>query len=208
MMNPMRNNNDEAIARACRKIAEHYYGARGLWVSDAFAWINETLFFGELPQPLIVIGLTAHGGCLGLTSATSKLPPVIMLHPSVWGGTEKPDPWNIDPELLGPRYALDVLIHESIHVSVEYRLGGAHGESSHNNPEWISEINRIAPLIGLDGMQAAMSKPKRVKGKVQRVCDGNISLDAASKFPREVRKLRGELAYYRDPSPLPFERNA
>jgi hypothetical protein len=201
-----RNKAGREIEEACCIVAGHYYGERGLWCYRAFAWINETLFFDDLPLPLITLGLTAHGKCLGWTAnKESDKPPVIMLHPSIWRGTEKPDPWGIAPDLLGDRYALDVLMHECIHVSVHYRLGGpSAGDSSHNNPEWISEINRIAPLIGLEGVDAAMSKVTREGKKVRRVCKGNIPLCAAATFPHSVRRLWKRLDYYRDPSPLPF----
>lgn len=197
------------IEEACRIIAAHYHGKRGTWIYEAFDWINASLFAGELPYPLIVLGLTAHGGCLGWTASSARKPPTIMLHPSIWGGTEKKDPWGISPDILGVRYAFDVLIHECIHVSVNYRLGGrSAGDSSHNNPEWIAEVNRIAPLIGLLDVQAARSVVKRKGKKTHRDCDGNIPFVAASRFPYAVRKLRGELDYYRDRSKLPFECDA
>jgi hypothetical protein len=198
-----------SIEEACHLVAEHYHGKRGRWIYQAFDWINDTLFAGELPCPLLVLGLTAHGGCLGWTQSSIAKPPTIMLHPSIWGGTEKEDPWGIPPDILGARYALDVLLHESMHVSVNYRLGGpSAGDSSHNNPEWIAEVNRIAPLIGLPGVQAACSAVKREGKKTRRVCDGNIPLRAAARFPYAVRELRGELGYYRDRSRLSFECDA
>ena len=214
-----RNGGKHEIEEACRIVAEHYYQDRGEWCYQAFAWINRTLFDDGLPLPLIVLGLTAHGACLAWTrsskivkpdqtSAEPDKPPVILMHPSLWGGTERDDPWSIPPDLLGPRWALDVLIHECIHVSVNYQLGGrSKGDSSHNNPEWIAEVNRIAPLIGLPDVRAAMSKPKREGKKIVRRCDGNIPFEAASRFPHPVRQLRGQLNYYRDRSSLPFERN-
>jgi hypothetical protein len=145
-------------------------------------------------------------------------PPIILLHPSLWGGTESDDPWGYPPDLLGPRFALDSEIHEAIHVSVNYRLGGPgfaaprdgerktfRGDSSHNNPEWIAEVNRIAPLLGFDGVSAAMSVPKRKGKKTVRVCDGNIPFNVAATFPRALRFHRKRFDYYRDHSPLPFE---
>jgi hypothetical protein len=129
-----------------------------------------------------------------------------MLHPSIWGGTEKEDPWGIAPDILGARYAFDVLIHECMHVSVNYRLGGpSKGDSSHDNPEWIAEVNRIAPLIGLLGVQGARNLVKRKGKKTYRHCDGNIPFVSAAGFPHAVRKLHGQLEYYRDRSRLPFE---
>jgi hypothetical protein len=198
-----------SIEEACHLVAEHYHGQRGRWTYKAFDWINSTLFAGELPCPLLVLGLTAHGRCLGWTRSPITRPPTIMLHPSIWGGSEKEDPWKIPPDILGARYALDVLIHECMHVSVNYRLGGpSDGDSSHNNPEWIAEVNRIAPLIELPGVQAARSTVKRDGNKTHRVCDGNIPFVAAATFPYAVRKLRGELDYYRDRSKLSFECDA
>ena len=202
------NNTHPMIEAACQTVAQHFYGKRGAWCYQAFAWINETLFSGELPYPLLLLGLTAHGRCLGWSASSVSRAPTILLHPSLWGGTESANPWGIAADLLGPRYALDTLIHECIHVSVHYRLGGrSGGDSSHNNPEWISEVNRIAPLIGLPDVQAAMSKPKREGKKIIRRCDGNIPFDAASRFPHPVREIRGQLNYYRDRAPLAFECN-
>jgi hypothetical protein len=197
-----------SIEEACHLVAEHYHGKHGHWVYKAFDWINATLFAGELPCPLIVLGLTPHGGCVGWTQSSVTKPPTIMLHPSIWGGTEREDPWGISPDILGARYALDVLIHECMHVKVNYLLGGpSAGDSSHNNPEWIAEVNRIAPLIGLSDVQAARSIVKREGKKTRRVCEGNIPLKAAATFPYAVRKLRGELGYYHDRSELSFERD-
>jgi hypothetical protein len=198
-----------SIESACQTVAQHYYGERGQWCYKAFEWINATLFSGELPYPLLLLGLTAHGACLGWTASpvSQGKAPTVLLHPSLWGGTEKENPWKIPPDLLGPRYAFDVLIHECIHVSVNYLLGGFNPviESSHDNDNWIAEINRIAPLIGLSDVQAAKTKVRRKGKKIVRECDGNIPFRAAASFPHSVRELRGELDYYRDPRPLPFE---
>ncbi len=59
--------------------------------------------------------------------------------------------------------------------AVCYRLGGRQtGTSSHDCDQWIAEVNRIAPLIGLPS-HAARNLPTRVRQsdgrtKVQRVC--------------------------------------
>jgi hypothetical protein len=217
-----RNSASDTIQDACRIVAGHYYRERGLWVYRAWAWINETLFFNELPLPLITLGLTSHGACLAWTMSSKERPPIILLHPSLWAGTESDDPWSFPPDLLGPRFALDSEIHEAIHVSVNYRLGGPgfaapadgagkrkifRGDSSHNNPQWIAEVNRIAPLLGLADVHAAMSVPKRKGKKIVRVCEGNIPFDVAATFPRALRFHWKRLDYYRDRSPLPFECN-
>lgn len=134
------------LKRATMEVAEHYYGERGLWSYEMFEAINDTFFDGKLPWPHIVWALTPHGACLGYTSAGRA--PVVVLHPSLLGGTEKVNPWGVPERWLGPAYAFDVLLHESIHVNVEYCLGGWQGEgtSSHNNEVWIAEVNRLAPV--------------------------------------------------------------
>jgi hypothetical protein len=210
-----RNNESEKIQDACHVVSQHFYGERGLWCYRGWHWINRTLFFNELPLPLLTLGLTSHGHCLAWTMSPRERPPIILLHPSLWGGTEREDPWNFPPDLLGKRFAFDSLLHEAIHVSVNYRLDGKpgaeaergkfRGDSSHNNPHWIAEVNRIAPLLGFTDVNSAMSVPTRKGKKVVRVCEGNIPFDVAAKFPRALRIWRRDFDYYRDRSPLPFE---
>jgi hypothetical protein len=196
-----------SLDAAVRQVAHHYEGERGEFAYRAFDWINGELFAGELPTPLIVWTITAHGRCLGLTRS-SKRPPKIILHPSTLGGTEKPDPWGLRPDLLGWAYAFDVLVHECIHVSVAYRLGGAKGPTSHNNPQWLAEVERLAPLLGLEGLRVARSKTKRVRledgrSVVRRECSASVPYKALATFPYGVHKALGELDHYRD-NRLPF----
>src|SRR6516225_1885957 len=97
------------VMAACKLIARTYYGAEGLFVYECFEDINARLFDGELPWPWIVWSLTPHGKCLGYTRIKGP-EPVIALHPSLLGGTEKKNPWDIDPALLGVCTAYDVLV--------------------------------------------------------------------------------------------------
>jgi hypothetical protein len=202
------------LLNACKEIAKHYYGGKGIFAYEAFEDINARFFEGELPTPLIQWALTAHGRCLGLT-ASNKLP-VITLHPSLLGGTEKKSPWGVDPALLGVCYAYDVLLHECIHVSTRYLLkwDGA-GDSSHNNPVWVGEVNRIAPLLGFEGIDAQQTRVKRItvegektkRGKdttkPARVNEGNIPYDAVCGFPHAMRQHFGILDFYQE-NRLPF----
>jgi hypothetical protein len=139
-----------------------------------------------------------------------------MLHPSLLGGTEKENPWGIDPVLLGVCFAYDVLVHESIHVQVECVHGGWRGRpggyTSHNNLLWLAEVNRIAPLLGLTGMDARPSKARRVAvsngngkaaTKVVRGTDGNVPFAAVATFPYGVRQHQGDTDFYRRGT-LPF----
>lgn len=178
-------------------VAAHYYGSHGPLGYRLFEAINRVLFAAELPWPLVVWGLTAHGRCLGYTSVGAA--PIITLHPSLLGGTEKADPWGIPPGWLGVLYVLDVLIHECMHVAVHYLRGGRQGgDSSHNNPAWIAEVNRLAPLLGFAGVEAGMKRPTRMGKTIKRVETGTISYQAVTTFPGGLRTSRATAdAYYR-----------
>jgi len=194
------------------QIAKQYHGEKGRWAYEAFGYINATYFNDQLPIPLIQWAITPHGGCLGHTQAAKS---VVTLHPSLLGGTEKKAPWGIDPALLGYCYAFDVLLHECMHIGVEHVLGGYDGPTSHNNEQWVGEVNRIAPLLGLRGIEAGASKSGRVvvdgeftkTGKpatrVQRVSTGNVPFDVVSKFPQKTREFVNDLSFYRN-DVLPF----
>lgn len=105
-----------------------------------------------------------------------KNPPTRAVRPDGWSDSDEP--------------------HECIHLSVHYRLGGwkGTGESSHHNPHWVAEVNRIAPLIGLPGLHAGMNKVKRVGGRVKRATDGNIPFAFVAGFPDRIRLLSRLLA--------------
>jgi hypothetical protein len=183
-------------------IARHYDGPRGVWAYAAFDALNAAFFDGRLATPRIQWAITPHGGCLGLTARASH--PVVTLHPSILGGTEKANPWGIPPEWLGIAYAFDVLLHEAVHVAQHQLYGGISGPMSHNDPGWIAEVNRIAPLIGLEGVEAGRSRLKRVPieggsaTKVVRVSEGNLPHKVVSRFPYMARFFFGTAdGYYR-----------
>jgi hypothetical protein len=205
------------LAEACKLIARHYSGPRGEFAYECFEHINVTLFGGELPWPLITWAITAHGRCLGKTWAGGSAP-VIVLHPSTLGGTEKTNPWGVDPAILGVCYAYDVLVHECTHVKVECLLGGwrGHGSTSHNNPLWVAEVNRLAPLLGLGNIQAGRSRLKRVPvdgqvtktgkpaTKVVRASETALPYSCVYTFPYGARKHLGGTGFY-CAHVLPFE---
>jgi len=205
------------VDAAVRLVAAHYHGPRGVWAYEAFDFINAAYFAGALPTSAISWALTPHGGCLGYTQPNPAAP-LIVLHPSLLGGTERRAPWGEDPALLGVRYAFDVLIHECIHVQVAHGLGGwhGHGDTSHNNAQWIGEVNRLAPRLGLAGVVAGRSVSRRepvagapptVRGKpptkVVRGTVGNVPFRVVATFPVGLRAHRGDLAVYRQDT-LPF----
>ena len=211
---PRFSDNLADIDAACRLVAGYYGGDAGRWAYAAFDHINATLFAGELPTPLIIWALTPHGACLGSTRPGTA--PLVTLHPSLLGGREKSNPWGVDPALLGVAYAYDALVHECLHISVASRLGGwaGTGQTSHNNPGWIAEVNRIAPLLGLD-ITAVPSRTQRVpvpgsptkRGKqptkVIRTSGGTIPFRAVATFPHGARLHLGQTAWYTH-NHLPF----
>jgi hypothetical protein len=217
------------VVKALDLIADYYNPRYGRWAYRAFDAINASFFEGRLSRPLIQWALTAHGACLGLTRHRYLvgLPdetalwgrPVITLHPSImdpWVPKRHrlrlKGPWAIDWNWFGPLYAFDVLLHESIHVAQRALYGPAEnkGESSHNCPSWIAEVNRLAPLLGMERVEAGLNRPRRVpipgqltrrgkpKTKVKRVDEGNIPLSVHSRFPDALRVFFGTAdAYYR-----------
>jgi hypothetical protein len=204
----MTTNDRSDISAMVRRVAAHYNGPRGTWVYDAFDYINAAYFSGQLPTPLIVWTITPYGKCIGQTRVweiqerAADDPPTITLHPTLLR--------------RGPRYAFDTLLHECMHVHILCNLGGETGETSHNCDEWIAEVNRLAPLIGIPGVQAGRIKVKRVpvegaepneRGKrptaVARVAEGNMPLIALASFPHGVRQHLGLMDYYQGRT-LPF----
>ena len=200
------------IEAACKLVAQTYYGDDAAWLYTAFEAINEQLFFGELPYPLIAIEITPHSSCLAWCSSSDTRPPRIAIHPTLFGVREqgKKAPWGVPSAWLGKRFAFDVLLHECMHVSVHYRLGGYDGPSSHNNDAWISEVNRLAPLLGFFGVRAGRQVAKRcpVPGmstktgksltKVRKVDTGNVPYSATAMFPRALREYFGTAdSFYR-----------
>jgi hypothetical protein len=105
-------------------------------------------------------------------------------------------------------------LHEALHLSVIYRLGGWDGQrqSSHNNPAWVSEVNRLIGLLaipGSDGCRAGVNTVKRVaaagpataRGKrptrVKRVTEGTLPFKVVAGFPGALRQfLRQANRYY------------
>jgi hypothetical protein len=210
----------DEFSAAARLVAAECYGELGTFAYQAFDWINAALFDGRLPVPLIVWELTAHGHALGLTHSEVGRAPRIRLHPSLTGGSYygKADPWGLPPEILGPAYALDVLIHECVHVSVAYLLGGTDGPTSHNSRRWVAETQRVGSLIGLE-FRGGRSVTKRVpvdsgelgpsgkpKTRTIRTTENGASVafrDIAA-FPHAVRRHLGQADTYYVANALPF----
>lgn len=50
------------------------------------------------------------------------------------------------------QFAVDILLHEMIHQHIDCLGMGDHDacDTLHNNPYFVAEVNRIAPILGLD----------------------------------------------------------
>jgi hypothetical protein len=192
------------IIKSLDLIAGYYAPRFGPWANRAFDAINATFFDGRLPRPLIQWAITAHGHCLGWTAADQPTDrPIVTLHPSIMEPAAR-NPWGLDDRWLGPAFAFDVLLHESIHVA-QHSLHRdiPEGESSHNCASWVLEVNRLAPLLGMGGVTAGLSRPRRVvvpgettalgrpATRVQRVDDGDVPLKYHARFPSGMREFLG-----------------
>lgn len=198
---------------SCLVVAEQCYGLKGTWAYDAFRFINESYFGKRLPYPHILWGLTAHGRCIAWASTArdKSRPPIITLHPSLLAATEKPEPWGIPGDWLGPSLVFDTLLHECIHVHIDYNLGGHDGRTSHDCERWIRQVNRIAPLLEFQEVCFGISQtvrvpdpsaPRTARGKVAtkvvRRGTGTVPFAVGSGFPFSLRCYLGIAdEYYR-----------
>lgn len=166
------------LHQAYRVVANHVYRGLGQFAYLAFDHINANYFEGKLPETLILWDLTEYGHSLGWCRSPEDGPPIIKLHPSLVYPSmadkrglpaELSTVFGYAAALFGWCFAYDVLLHECVHVSEGYLLGGYErllGVRSywtcHNNPLWVAELNRIAPLLGYRGDPFTMKLPKRV----------------------------------------------
>lgn len=130
----------------------------GSWAYETFEELNETFFDGRLPLPLIQWGLTEWGDALGYYYGDRQR---ILLHPSLINTASKA--WGLY-KLLGAKFASHVLLHELMHHAnyIDYGLEYMKHRKCHNCQPWVDEINRIAPLLGLN-VKAHVCKQRRIR---------------------------------------------
>lgn len=215
---PSKRRFSRGFRESCLVVAEQCYGAKGTWAYDSYAFINQVYFSGRLPWAHIIWGLTDYGGCIAWASTVrdKSRPPIITLHPVLLKVHQVPKPWKIAPELLGPSLAFDVLLHECMHVHIDYNLGGTKGRTSHDCKRWIRQVNRLAPMLGFEGVVAAGTKLVRIpdpslpltpRGKIAtrvvRRCFANVPFRAIASFPTALRKHLGQSIEYYGSGKLP-----
>lgn len=132
-----------AVRRDDRAALENLWGEAGAWAADTWTRLNAEHFDGRLRYHGIVWGLTPHGDRLGHTSQTGR----ITLHPALLNPRDTA--WGIR-DMMGARFAADVLLHEMVHVAVfTTGIENTAKDPHHNTTEWCAEIVRIAPGLGL-----------------------------------------------------------
>jgi hypothetical protein len=205
------------LSAAYRRVAEYLYRDLGRFAYEAWDHINSTYFGGRLPETFILWDLTNYGHCLGWCRSHDDGPPIIKLHPAVITPAAE-SPWGIPAEHLGHVFAYDILLHECIHSSVEYLLGGWERMpgrksywTSHNNPLWMTEVNRIAPLLGYHGDEFTMKRSRRIEIAGQKTKSGKAATRTARRqaghapdFERFPHSLPGSEPLYARKL-LPFE---
>lgn len=191
-----------------KQASEITFGQYGIWLFDTWQSHNERYFDNQLDVIPLTFGLLPHGAKLGVYhNRADDGYDLITLHHSLLNPTG--NAWQILP-LLGKRFASDVLLHEMMHQAIYQQYGHngeplntSFGSSSHNNPAWCDEINRLSPMLGLS-CKAQIIKRQRVvnpdTGKKTTlewvVQDGHLDRTQLGSFPHCVTPE----AYYKGES--------
>jgi hypothetical protein len=122
------------------------FGNFGAWVFDEWKHLNTAFFYGENKIGDIIWGSTPQDRSLGYYSPSDNL---IVLHKTLMRPVYPTTHLKWEPHQLNKRKVSDVLLHEMIHQRV-HQTGGWKGENSHNNTQFVNEVNRIAKLLGID----------------------------------------------------------
>lgn len=174
------------VTTQLKDFAKYCWGEHGTWAYNEWEKHNEKYFKSQLKIAGIVWGLTPHGHLLGYYSHWSN---VITLHSSLIE-PKSSNPWYLDDNVYGKKYASDILLHEMMHQTIHqnYSPEEQNGKSSHNNPAWVAEVNRISKLLGFN-IKASLIKQKRINGKVKWTAeDGCIENRKLSQFPYGLRQ--------------------
>jgi hypothetical protein len=173
-----------------REVAELYDPKVWPWAYDTWQSLKGKYFPGNLEVGPIEWGLTEWGGCLGyFTPEVNK----ITLHKSLLDPCSRA--WGYRG-LLGERMTEDVMLHEMLHQKIFQELGYCADKfGCHNFEPWCDEINRLNPLLGLEG-KATVSRQRRIKepekkgnGKVKWMPtgDGTMTLKQLATWPHSLR---------------------
>jgi hypothetical protein len=155
------------------------FGDFGEWIYDEWKRLNDALFYGENVAGTITWENLPQDSSLGYYYRTKNL---IALHNTLMRPVYPCPGLKRELRRSNTRMISDVLLHEMIHQRV-HQTGGWTGENSHNNEQFVNEVNRIANLLGLT-IQAKVFQSKPFHGRtipcVESEC---LSFKELSHFP-------------------------
>ena len=159
------------------------FGNFGAWIFDEWKTLNDTFFYKENIVGEIIWGATPQDRSLGYYSPNENL---IVLHKTLMRPVYPTTNLNWAPHRLNKRKVSDVLLHEMIHQRV-HQTGGWEGYDSHNNEQFVNEVNRIAKLLGI-GIKANIIQMETFQGKTNPWTEpGCLNLEELSNFPYSSR---------------------
>ncbi len=159
------------------------FGNFGAWVFDEWKQLNDTFFYGENIVGEIIWGSTPQDRSLGYYSPDENL---IVLHKTLMRPVYPTNDLKWEFRHLNKRKASDVLLHEMIHQRVR-QAGGWEGDNSHNNEQFVNEVNRIVKLLDIN-IKAKVIQREINQGKTTpNVEPGCLNLEELSNFPYSSR---------------------
>ena len=159
------------------------FGNFGAWVFDEWKKLNDIFFYGENIVGEIIWGSTPQDRSLGYYSPDENL---IVLHKTLMRPVYPTSDLKWEFRHLNKRKARDVLLHEMIHQRVHQR-GGWKGENSHNNKQFVNEVNRIAKLLNIDIKAKVIQRETVHDKKLPCVEPRCLNLKELSNFPYSSR---------------------
>jgi hypothetical protein len=147
----------------------------GEWAYDTWVDYNATYFDNRLAPAGIIWAVPPRDRFLSHYDCDRQ---IITLHSDLLESSEA-NPWGLQG-WLNIALASDALLHAMIH-----QLTGTGGSyfNAHNNTVWVSEVNRIAPALGLRA-NAALIPQKKTTGSVHWVPqDGCMSIHEMARWP-------------------------
>lgn len=159
------------------------FGNFGAWVFDEWKKLNDTFFYGENIVGEIIWGSTPQDRSLGYYSPGENL---IVLHKTLMRPVYPTNDLKWEFRHLNKRKASDVLLHEMIHQRV-HQTGGWEGENSHNNEQFVNEVNRIAKLLNIDIKAKVIQRETVHDRKLPCVEPRCLNLKELSNFPYSSR---------------------
>lgn len=177
------------------------------WLYDLSESLNDLLFDGRLPTPLITIEVLTYGHCLGLTKSEPDSDalwvPHVRMHRALfrsegtkeyekfrraWGGT------------LHEGTSTLTFIHELCHIAQQFpEFIGLPYETSHNADSWIQIANERSEILDLPKACRRFKPARSPEGGFQRkavksepsatVMLENLTMDAVSRWPEGIAQL-------------------